>query len=272
MLSHRVVLPLGVVGALTGLVAVAAAAGPMGHGPAGSSTVFRGSVATISGGSAGVLVYPSLVDIHLARSEAALGRAEADADHGRAVKAANEMKIAATHMTAAWRATKYVIKTTPPPPVSDRAGASGGAPAGPSYASPPDTGVAVLGLQHDVVTTSLGLFGVTPGLNEALANTIRSAAASRSAAVRHIHAIAPPPPPGDGRAGASGGAIAATWDSVMPGVLPVLDDEIQALRGTVKLTTTLSSPVTTAIKAVVTEDKKTKSDINTFWPPIVGDG
>lgn len=272
MLAHRVVLPLGVAGALVGLVAVAAASGPMGGAPAASSPVFGGSLATVSGGSAGALVYPSLVDIHLARSEAALERAEADGDHGSAVKAASEMKIAATHMIAAWRATKYVIKTTPPPPVGDRAGASGGAPAGASYASPPDTGVAVLGLQHDVVTTSLGLFGITPALDQALANTIRSVAASRSAAVRYIHAIAPPPPPGDGRAGASGGAIAATWDSVMPGVLPVLNDELQALRGTMKLTPTLSTTVTTAIKAVVTEDKKTKSAINTFWPPIVGDG
>ncbi len=272
MLSHRIVLPLGVAGALVGLVAVAAATGPMGPAPTPPSPLSPGSLATASGGSAGALVYPSLVDIHLVRSEAALGRAEADVDHGSAVKAASEMRIAATHMVAAWRATKYVIKTTPPPPVSDRAGASGGAPAGGSYASPPDTGAAVLGLRHDVVTTSLGLFGVTPALDTVLANTIRSVAASRSAAVRYIHAIAPPPPPGDGRAGASGGAIGATWDSVMPGVLPVLDDEIQALRGTVKLTPTLSTTVTTAIKAVVAEDKKTKSAINTFWPPIVGDG
>jgi hypothetical protein len=272
MLSHRIVLPLGVAGALVGLVAVAAATGPMGRAPAAPSPLSPGSLATASGGSAGALVYPSLVDIHLARSEAALARAGADADHGRALKAASEMKTALSHMTAAWRATKYVIKTTPPPPVGDRAGASGGAPAGPSYASPPDTGVAVLGLQHDVITTSLGMFGITTALDTSLSSTIGSVAASRSAAVRYIHRIAPPPPPGDGRAGASGGAIAATWDSVMPGVLPVLDDELQALRGTVKLTPTLSTTVITSIKAVVAQDKKTKSAINTFWPPIVGDG
>jgi hypothetical protein len=272
MLSHRMVLPLGVAGALVGLVAVASANGPTGRAPAASPPVPRGSLASVSGGSAGTLVYPSLVDIHLVRSEAALARAASYADHGKAAKAGSEVKSAASHMTAAWRATKYVISTTPPPPVADGAGASGGAPAGPSYAAPPETGVAVLGLQHDVITTSLGLLGTTPTLDTALVSTIGSVAAARSAAILHIHQIAPPPPPGDGRAGASGGAIASTWDSVMPGVLPVLDDEIQTLRGTLKLTTSLSAKVTTAIKAVVTRDNRTKSAINTFWPPIVGDG
>ena len=71
-------------------------------------------------------------------------------------------------MAAAWTATKWVIKTTPPapPPVDDRAGASGGTPAGDStYGAPPDTALAVLTLQHDVIVTSLGMVGANPTLD-----------------------------------------------------------------------------------------------------------
>jgi len=272
MLSHRIVLPLGVAGALAGLVAVAAATGPMERAPATRTLAVRGPLAGISGGSAAAPVYPSLVDVHRVRAEAALGRAETYADHGKVAQAASEVRTAVTHMQTAWRATKYVIKTTPPPPVGDRAGASGGAPAGPSYAAPPDTGVAVLGLQHEIITTSLGLLGLAPVFDATLVGTVGSVAATRSAAIDHIHQIAPPPPPADGLAGSSGGAIAATWDSVMPGVLPVLDDEIQALKGTLTLMPNLSAGVTATIKAVVTRDNRTKKAINTFWPPIVGDG
>jgi hypothetical protein len=272
MLSHRVTVPLGIAGALVGLVAVAAATAPSGSAPAALSPSYRGPLATASGGAPATMVYPSLVDVHLVRAEAALDRAGAKADQGSPTGAVAEVKTAATQMTAAWLATQYVIKTTPPPPVgNDRAGASGGAPAGPSYASPPDTGVAVLGLQHDIVTTSLGLLG-GKATDNALTSSITSVANARADAIRYIHKIAPPAPPGDGRAGASGGAIAATWDSVMPGVLPVLDDEIQALKGTLALHKTLSSATTAAVKAVIAKVKATENAINTYWPPVVGDG
>src|SRR5689334_18547694 len=103
MLSHRIVLPLGVAGALAGLVAVAAATGPMERAPAAPSLAVRGPLAGVSGGSAAALVYPSLVDVHLVRAEAALGRAETNADHAKVAQAASEVKTAVTHMQAAWR-------------------------------------------------------------------------------------------------------------------------------------------------------------------------
>jgi hypothetical protein len=58
----------------------------------------------------------------------------------------------------------------------------------------------------------------------------------------------------------------------MPGVLPVLDDEIQSLKGTLELNQGLPAAVTTAVRAAIATDKKTEDAINTYWPPIVGDG
>ena len=58
----------------------------------------------------------------------------------------------------------------------------------------------------------------------------------------------------------------------MPSVLPLLDDEITALRGTLHLQrNALSDSVVTALQAVIERTRTTQDKINTFWPPIVGD-
>jgi hypothetical protein len=275
MPSLRLVAPLGVAAALVGLAAVAVTTT---SSPSSSEAdPSRGPVATASGGGASVLIYPSLVNVRLVRSEAALARATALVDQGKVAPAIPALTAAQANMKAAWIATKYVIRTTPPPVATDGALAhsSGGAPAGGSYASPQDTALAVFSLEHDVVTTSVALLGAgTAALDTALSTTSQAAADTRDAAVRYIHRIAPPPVAGDGRvhANASGGAVASTWDTTMPSVLPLLDDELQVIRGTRKINKTLSATSSTFLNTIGAQDRKTKVTINTFWPPIVGDG
>jgi hypothetical protein len=278
MLSRRVIAPVGIAAALVGLVAVAAATTPSGSGTGsatGSATnAYRAPVATASGGGAAApRVYPSIVNVHLVSAQADLDRASSLVDRGKEPAASAAMTAAAAQTTAAWAAARYVIRTTPPPPpVGDRANGSGGTPAGGTYAAPPDTGLAVLTLQHDVITTSLGLLSSPDdSLTTELTATIQSTANARDAAIAYIHRVAPPAPPVGDRAGASGGAITSTWDSVMPGLLPILDDEIQALTGTRALTKGLPATVDTDLKAVTAQDRKTKATINKFWPPVVGD-
>jgi hypothetical protein len=270
--AHRIVIPLAAAAVLSGAVAVAVASAPSETSSAAPSYVYRGPVATASGAGAADLVYPTLVDVHLDRSEAALDRAATLVDRGKPAKAAPEVEAASAQVAAAWRATKYVIrKTPPPPPPGDRAGASGGAPAGPSYASPPDTSLAVLTLQHDVIGTALGLAGADATLDATLLHSMQTAADARDHAIAFIHRVAPPPPPPGDRAGASGGAIVASFDATMPSVLPILDDEIQALKGTRALTPGLSADLTTAIKGLVRQDRRAQDRINAWWPPVVGD-
>ena len=100
---------------------------------------------------------------------------------------------------------------------------------------------------------------------------MKATATYRDRAIAYIHPVAPPAPPVDDRAGASGAAVAGTFDSTMPSVLPYLDDEIQALQGTQALNTSLPPDVGTAVGALVTKDTQTKATINTLWPPVVGD-
>ena len=165
-----------------------------------------------------------------------------------------------------------MIRTTPPPPppVDDRAGAGGGAP-GSAFGAPPATALALFTLQHDLITTAAGLLSGNAALNNRLVNAMKATAIYRDRAIAYIHRVAPPAPPGDGRAGASGGPVTATFDSTMPSVLPFLDDEIQALQGTQALNTSLPPDVATELGALVTKDTQTKATINTFWPPVVGD-
>jgi len=276
MPSLRLVTAMSAAAALVGVTAVAAATTSGGSGTEPAVSAYRGPVATASGGGAATLVYPSIVNVRLVRAEAALARATTWVDQGRGELAVADLNAATANMKAAWVAAKYVIRTTPPPVATDGAVAhsSGGAPAGGSYASPQDTAFAVFGLQHDVVTTSVGLFGTgNAALDTTLSTTISGAVHARDAAVTYIHKIAPPPVAGDGRvhANASGGAIAATWDTTMPNVLPLLDDEIQAIRGTRKTNKALSPSSSTLLGTMSARDGKTKATINQYWPPVVGD-
>jgi hypothetical protein len=282
MPSLRIVAPVGAAAALLAcLVGVAVAPAETSSAQASQADAhYQRPSATASGDSGGPLVYPSIVNIRLERAEAALARAAMRTDQHLPGKASTQLTVARANMTAAWAAAKYVIRTAPPPPVAADgafARSSGAAPAGGAFASPQDTALAVFSLQHDVVTTSVGLLGTgNAGLESAASATIRAAVNARDAAVAYIHQIAPPPPPvaGDGSvdAEASGAPVAAGWSTTMPLVIPLLDDEVQALRGTRATTPSLSAVTKTFLRAMTARDVKTKNAINGFWPPVVGDG
>jgi hypothetical protein len=279
MRAGRVVAMTGAVAVLVGLAAIATAQAQSGsNGRSGSEAgtqpgLRQVPLASAAGGGSATLVYPSVVAVHLDRSRAAIARAEAAFDDPQnTVRAANQMDKARVQMFDAWQATQYLIKTTPPPPPGDRAGTSGGAASGPAFASPPDTSVALFYLQHDLVTHAAALLGKNATLNGRLTGVMQRTAKRRDAAIVYVHNVAPPPPPADrGKAGASGAPVGVTFDTTMPTVLPLLDDEIQALKGTLALNKALPAGVRTALQALVATDTQTEATINTFWPPIVGD-
>jgi hypothetical protein len=275
MPSHRVLVPVGVAAALVGTAAFAAATTSSGTGAASSQYVYRGPVASASGGGGAPPAIPSIVNVRLGRAESALLSAATYVDQGDPGLASGPLLSARTNMRMAWKAAKYVVRTAPPPPVAGDgayAHSSGGAPVG-GYATPQDTVFAVLGLQHDVAATSAALMGSGNAALEAdLTATIRSTVKAQDAAVAYVHTIAPPgPPAGDGGATSGGGAIAATWDTTMQQELPVLDDEIQTLRGA-RFVTPLLTTTKSFLKRMANRDRATQATINQYWPPIVGDG
>src|SRR4051812_16270782 len=226
----RAVAPL----VLVGLVAVAPASAKSGGAPHDVQA---------SGGGGGTLIYPSIVNRPLGRGERALGRASDYVDKDKSDKAIVALKSARRNMYAAWRGAKYLIDHAPPPaPDSDgwikslsvhKAGSGG-----PAAASVPETAFAVLTLQHDAGTTAFDIMDGGKGTLLAAANTTVFAALNRrDQAIAYIHQVAPPAPVesgavrSSGPVHASGAPVAVTFDTVMPGLVPEFDDELQQIGG-----------------------------------------
>jgi len=255
--------------------------------PAAASSARDGSSKVhSSGGGGGALTYPSIVNRPMVRGEKALDRATDYVDRDMPDKAIGSLKKARSNMYAAWRGAKYVIDHAPPPVVADSVRSrdasvhkSGGA-VGPALATPPDTAFAVLGLQHDVATTALGLIDGAKGTLLAAVNTTAFAALDRrDQAIAYIHKVAPPAPVVAGslrvkRTGAvhtSGAPVAVGFDTVMPGLIPQFDDELQQIDaqrdgGAV---VPKGKKILNAAELQVTRSERT---VNQFWPPVVGDG
>jgi hypothetical protein len=275
MPSYRAVATLAIAAALTGLVAVASGATTSGSTPQPTG-VYVPPVAHAAGGSVATPTYPSLVNTRMVRAQAALDSASALFDQGQAAAAAVELAAVRTNLTAAWAAEQYYIEHAPPPVAgagSYNGGAhtsGSGAGAGP-YASPEDTGFAVLTLQHTVLTTALGFIDTASGTSvNDLRLTIRTALKGREGAIAYVHKIPPPPPAGkpQKKAKASGGAIASSWATVMPNLLGLIDDEIQQIKGTRALNPTLTKDVLKSFSNWRLRDVDTKDLINKYWPPL----
>ncbi|MCU1427649.1 MAG: hypothetical protein JWL83_1649 [Actinomycetia bacterium] len=187
-------------------------------------------------------------------------------DEGTTANVAVELTSMQTNMTKAWDAAVYVIEHAPPPVAASGAVPFTGGQA--PTASPEETGFAVLGLQHDVVNGLLSVIDTAgPTLLTPINTAITAAVDARDKAVAYIHAIPPPPVAGSGgvRANAGGAPIAAGWDTLMPGLVPLLDDEIQQARATPPSDPTVTPKLLTLVKQ---RDRKTKKTVNTFWPPV----
>jgi hypothetical protein len=260
--SSRAAVPLAVVAAL---IAAAPAAADSRPAPK----------AEASGGDVVELIYPSIVRVRLARTERALDRATEKFENGTPADAASPLKVVRRQMAAAWRGAKYVIRTTPPPPPAEdltrpRARKSGGAPVGPTYASPPDTAFAVLSLQHDVSSAVAQLIDGAHGTSlNALATTLNLANDRRDQALRYILSVAPPAPPAEdlARTSQEEGAV-PTFDTVMPNLGPQLDDELQAIEGTKSDATDLTAGGRRLLNAAATQIAGTKAFVNTNWPLV----
>ena len=238
--------------------------------------------AQASGGDVVELTYPSIVRIPVGRTERALKRATRKIENDKPEAAARPLKVVRRQMAAAWRGAKYKIRTTPPPPADDarvppRARPSGDGPTGPTYASPADTGFRVLTLQHDVAAELTQLIDGAPDASfDALSTTLSFTLDNRDQAIQDILSLAPPAPSDDEDADeasvparASGdGPVVTTFDTVMPNVPPQLDDELEAIDGTKSDSTDLSVAGRSALDAAEAQIGKTKTVVNSHWPPI----
>jgi hypothetical protein len=277
MRSLRATLPLAVAASLVAVSPAAADA----KAPA---------KAKASGGDAVELIYPSLVAPRIGRTERALERATKKIENGQFDKAATTMKVVRRQLAAAWRGTKYVIRTAPPaPPDEDadaarvRARKSGDAPVGPTYATPPDTAFRVLTLMHDVSSGVVGLIDGSHGAGLApLSTTLNMVDDRRDQALRYILTVEPPVPPEEdepedpadpgadaasvrARASQEEGAV-PTFAAVMPNLNPQLDDELQAYAGILSDATDLTAGGRRVLSAGQAQVTRSKAFVATNWP------
>jgi hypothetical protein len=243
-----------------GLIVAAPAAGGSGQN--------AGPPAEAAGAEA-PLPIPSIVNTRIVRAQAALARAAKYTDANQVAQAITALNTASANAVYAWNAAKYVIKATPPP--ADDAFPDGDAAHG-GYAGPEDTAFAALSVQHDVVDTTVGLLTQVGAKNVALrkswVNAIAKSQAARNAAVAYIHTLAPTPVE-DG-VGADGPDAGALWPTVMPGLVPLANDEIKELNGRMKMTG-FTGTLRKSLLASRTRAVKTRTLVNKYWPPVPAD-
>jgi hypothetical protein len=233
--------------------------------------------ASASGSDVVAVTYPSLVRVRIARTERALERATRKVEHGKIDKAAVAFKVVRRQLAASWRGAKYVVRTAPPPPPTEdalrpKARKSDDPPTGATYASPPETAVRVLELQHTVSAEVVQMIDGSHGAGlDALARTLNFANDRREGALNYILSVAPPAPPTEDRIRARKSQdedAAPTFDTLMPNVIPDLDDELQGIEGLKSDATDLTTGGRRVLNLAETQLERTKAFVNTHWPPV----
>ena len=245
-----------------------------------------------AGGDAGPPIYPSTVNVQLVRVQTLLEKATTYEDEGDTAKAVNALAATRSHLRKAWIAAKYVIDNAPPPVAGDggfsvrakitvkprsvpkakaraKAHTSGAPIPGASpFADQYTTAVAVLNLQHEVATTAIGMLDNASGpLLDSVSKSLFAALNARDQAIAYIHSVDVPPVATDGGTSAhSSDAPTTGWSTVMPGVAPYLDDEVQQIEG-LAVSIKLSPGRKRILDAAEIQDIKTGRAIAQFWPP-----
>jgi hypothetical protein len=257
------------------LLPLAVAAGLALAVPPGASAQGTPPSAHASGGDVPPVI-PATVRTRIKRTESALDRLSGYVDDDDATHATSTGKVIRQQLAAAWRGAKYYIKHAPPPPAADaKAHASGGAPTGPVPADPPTVALAVFQLQDDAVSQIVGFTdGASDALVAAMDPTLSFALDNRDTAVEDVHALPPSPAADEARvrARAAGGAVVGTWDTTMPQVTPMLDDELQAIDAVrTDPTQGLQPSAKKLLKSASAQIALTQHTINGYWPPVPAD-
>jgi hypothetical protein len=256
-----------------GLIAAPAAA-TAATGPAGPP-----ARAKASGSDGPPPVLPSIVRTRIARGEKAIERAGDYVDQDMSDKAVASLRNVRRNMYAAWRGAVDVVENAPPPVVVGDGRALKRAHTSATYVGPEETAVTVLSFQHDVATGAFGLLdGAKGALRDAVSTTMFASLDRRDRAILYIHNRPVPPPVAEAgrvrsraRAHASDEDAAPTFATLMPGTIADFDDELGQTKGLLR-----GGALTPGEKRIMGQARaqilETKDQVNTWWPPVVGDG
>jgi hypothetical protein len=257
--------------------------------------------AAVAGGDAPPLS-PSVVGIPIERTQVALDNAANAIDEGKGATAAGPLRASRRYLIRSYKGAKYLIANQPAPPpeearvskrkfvrmarrfirISRHRGASASRhwiraqasddPVGPVFADAATAVFSVFTSQYSAATASVGMLPDVKGnLLNRVQTSLNTAIVLRNRLVKIVATAAPPAPPEDAKAKASQeeGEV-TTFDIVMPGLVVLLDDEMQQMRATAQDT---SVPVAskTALLAALAADQQIETRVNTLWPPVIDD-
>jgi hypothetical protein len=288
MVLHRttrwLALTAGLAFALPAAAAQASSSGPVAHAAGGDAPAMN----------------PSIVGVPIQRTADAVSNAADAIDAGDGAGAAASLTASRRYLLRSYSGAKYLIAHPPPAPAEEgsaspqkfrklarsfiRASRRGDQrrwiqahasdePAGPAFADGPTAVFNVLTSQYGAATAAVGMAPDTKGeLLAKVKTSLNTAIVLRNRLVKVIHAAAPPAPAEDGRvkAHASQEEGAATFDTVMPGLTVLLDDELQQMQAAAD-----DSSVPADSKAILTSaiaaDKQVEALVNQYWPPVADD-
>jgi hypothetical protein len=236
------------------LVAAApAAASPTGDGP------------TAKAAGDPVAIIPSLIQTRITRVNNAIDRLTDYVDDNDVAGVDRTGKVIRRQLAAAWRGAVYYIKN-PPPPVGDdaRVHARASQDDAPVVADQFTAAAAVYESQHQVAATIAQLTdGARVPILNTMSKTLFWTLDARDKAVTTTHALDVPP--------AEGSEDAASFATVMPGVVPGFDDEIQQIRGLKSDAKDLRPGGTKMLNSALTQTLLTELQVNTYWPAVIDD-
>jgi hypothetical protein len=255
-------------------------------------------VANAAGGDAPPL-NPSVVNVPILRTDAALGNAADAVDAGNGAQAVGPLRASRRNLIRSYRGAKVLIANMPPPDAEEarvgsrmfvrlarrfirasrrddasgwiRAQASGDV-VGPVFADAPTAVFNVLTSQYQAATTAAGMAADTKGtLLNRVKTTLNTAIVLRNRLVKIVVAAAPPAPEeARVRAHASQEEGVTTFDMVMPGLAVLLGDELQQLQA-LRADTTLPAASRSALSDAIAADNQILTRVNTYWPPATED-
>jgi hypothetical protein len=258
--------------------------------------------AAAQAGGGAPAVDPPIVGVPILRTQTALGNAADAIDAGNGAEAVGPLRASRRYLIRSYKGAKYLIANAPPPPAEAgsasalryrrlarrairasrqggqsgwiRARISGSEGGGPAFADAPTAVFDVFTSQFNAATTAVGMVPDAKGnLLARLQTTINTAVVLRNRLVKVIHAATPPAPPAeDGKVHAhtSGAEVGATFDAIMPGLIVLLDAELQQMQATVE-DTSVPAASRAALTKAIAADKQIEDLVNQWWPPVVDD-
>jgi hypothetical protein len=258
--------------------------------------------AAAQAGGGAPAVDPPIVGVPILRTQTALTNAANAIDAGQGATAAGPLRASRRYLIRSYKGAKYLIANAPPPPAGDgsanprtfrrlarrfirasRGGAQGGwirarmsgsEGAGPAFADAPTAVFDVFTSQFNAATSAVGMVPDVKGnLLARVQTTLNTAVVLRNRLVKVIHAAAPPAPPAeDGRvhARSSGAEVGATFDAVMPGLIVLVDAELQQMQATAQ-DTSVPSASRAALTKAIAADQQIENLVNQWWPPVADD-